>query len=495
MTKNTQKNNTNDKSDKDEKGITVKKTEDMPEWYGQVVIKSGLADYSPVRGTMIIRPYGYAIWQKIMDYFNARLKELKVENAYFPMFIPESFFEKEAEHAEGFTPEVAWVQNKDEDTGERLALRPTSETIMYDSYAKWIRSHRDLPLRINQWCNIVRWEVKDVKLFLRSREFLWQEGHCVYCTEEECDTEALMMLDEYAIMCRDLLALPVIQGKKSEKEKFAGAKWTSTIEAYMPDGKFLQSGTSHNLGQGFAKAFGISYKGEDEQDHLPWQSSWGFSTRLMGALIMQHGDDKGLVLPPSIAPLQIVIIPILFDKTRESTLLEADKIKQELSEYEIKIDDRDEYSSGWKFNQYEMQGVPLRIEIGPKDIEKNQVVVARRDTSEKCFVQRSELFEKISSLMYDIQNNLLNKAQENIDNNIVKPKDWDEFVKAAEQRKIIFAPFCGEEDCEDIIKDETKGATSRCFPLNQKSDDLPEGCTCIQCGKPAIGFAYFGKSY
>ncbi|MCB9359376.1 proline--tRNA ligase [Candidatus Woesearchaeota archaeon] len=478
----------------DEKGITVKKTDDMPEWYGQVVMKSELADYSPVRGTMIIRPYGYAIWQKIQDYFNARLKELKVENAYFPMFIPESFFAKEAEHAEGFSPEVAWVTNKDEDSGERLALRPTSETIMYDSYAKWIRSHRDLPLRINQWCNIVRWEVKDVKLFLRSREFLWQEGHCVYTTEEECDKEALMMLDEYVRLCKDLLAIPVIPGKKSEKEKFAGAKWTSTIEAYMPDGKFLQSGTSHNLGQGFAKAFGITYKGEDEQNHLPWQSSWGFSTRLIGALIMQHGDDKGLVLPPSIAPIQIAIVPIVFKKDT-APIDEAHKVAKELESYEVKVDDREEYSAGWKFNQYEMKGVPLRIEIGPKDIEKGQVVIARRDTGEKYFVKRGDLKDKVEELLQDIQENLYSKAQSNIDENIVEPKDWNEFVKAAEARKVIIAPFCGKEDCEDIIKEETKGANSRCFPLEQQSKDLPEDCTCIQCGKPAIGYAYFGKCY
>ena len=479
------------KAQKDEKGITVKKEEDMPEWYGQVIIKSELADYSPVRGTMIIRPYGYAIWQKIQDYFNSRLKELKVDNAYFPMFIPESFFQKEAEHAEGFSPEVAWVENKDDESGERLALRPTSETIMYDSYSKWIRSHRDLPLRINQWCNIVRWEVKDVKLFLRSREFLWQEGHCVYATEKECDKEALMMLDEYEKLAKDLLAIPVIKGKKSEKEKFAGAKYTTTMEAFMPDGKFLQCGTSHNLGQGFAKAFGINYKGEDEKVHLPWQTSWGFSTRLIGAIVMQHGDDKGLVLPPAIAPIQVAVVPILFEKTKDVTIKETEKIEKELSDFEVKVDAREEYSAGWKFNQYEMKGVPLRIDIGPKDIEKNQVVLVRRDTSEKIFVKRAELKQKVKETLDDIQQNLFKKAEENIKASIVTVDNWNDFLKAVDKKKIILAPFCGEESCEEVIKDETKGANSRCFPLDTKKTDKK----CIKCGNKAQALAYFGKCY
>jgi len=479
------------KDQKDEKGITVKKEDDMPEWYGQVIMKSELADYSPVRGTMIIRPYGYAIWQKIQDYFNSKIKEIGVENAYFPMFIPESFFKKEAEHAEGFSPEVAWVENKDDESGERLALRPTSETIMYDSYSKWVRSHRDLPLRINQWCNIVRWEVKDVKLFLRSREFLWQEGHCVYATEEECDKETMQYLAEYEGLANDLLAIPVIKGKKSEKEKFAGAKYTTTIEAFMPDGKFLQCGTSHNLGQGFAKAFDISFKGEDGKEHLPWQNSWGFSTRLIGALVMQHGDDKGLVLPPSIAPIQIAIVPILFDKTKEATLKEAEKVKKELSNYEVVLDSSEEYSAGWKFNQYEMKGVPLRVELGPKDIEKNQVVIVRRDTGEKAFVKRKELKDKVKSLMEEIQKGLFEKAKANMDDNIIETDSWDEFMKAVDKRKIILAPFCGGEDCEDLIKDETKGANSRCYPFEQKKTDSK----CVKCGKKAAGYAYFGKNY
>ncbi|MBR9700136.1 proline--tRNA ligase [Candidatus Woesearchaeota archaeon] len=477
--------------EKDEKGITVKKEQDMPEWYGQAVFKGQLADYSPVRGTMIIRPYGYAIWQNIMDYFNGRLKELKVDNAYFPLFIPEKFFKKEAEHAKGFAPEVAWVENKDEGATERLAIRPTSETIMYDAYSRWIRSHRDLPLRINQWCNIVRWEVKDVKLFLRSREFLWQEGHCVYETEEECDKETMMYLDEYTKMIQDVLAIPLITGKKSDKEKFAGSKYTTTIEAFMPDGKFLQCGTSHNLGQGFAKAFGISYIGKDEKKHIPWQNSWGFTTRLVGALVMQHGDDKGLVLPPKIAPIQAVIVPILFEKTKEATLKETEKIKKALAGYRVHVDDRDEYSAGWKYHEWEMKGIPLRIEIGPKDIEKKQVVIVRRDTGQKEFVKADKVKETVKLLLEEIQNHLFDKAHEFMKRQIVETDNWDMLMKAIDARKIVFAPFCGKKDCEDLIKDKTKGANSRCFPFDQKNVDK----NCVHCGKKASQYAYFGKNY
>jgi prolyl-tRNA synthetase len=479
------------KEQKDEKGITVKKHDDMPEWYGQVVVKSELADYSPVRGTMIIRPYGYALWQNIMDYFNKVLKEKKVQNAYFPMFIPESFFKKEATHAEGFSPEVAWVENKDENSQERLALRPTSETIMYDSYSRWIRSHRDLPLRINQWCNIVRWEVKDVKLFLRSREFLWQEGHCVYETKEECDKETSMILDEYEKLLQNVLAVPVIKGQKSEKEKFAGAYYTTTIEAFMPDGKFLQCGTSHNLGQGFAKAFDIKFLGKDEKEHRPWQSSWGFSTRLIGALVMQHGDDKGLVLPPNIAPIHIVIVPILFEKTREMTIKEAERIRSELKDYEVVIDSRDEYTAGWKFNEWELKGVPLRIEIGPKDIEKGHVVMVRRDTGEKHFVKNHEIKDKAHELITHIQNHLFEKAHEHMKKNIVETESWDEFMKAIDNRKIVYAPFCNNEECENWIKDKTKGANTRCIPFGQKAISK----RCVHCGNEAKVYAYFGKCY
>lgn len=471
------------------KGITVKKEDDMPEWYSQVVFKSELADYAPVKGCMIIRPYGYAIWQKIMDFFNERLKLLDVENAYFPLFIPEKFFHKEKEHAKGFEPEVAWIENKDE-KGERLALRPTSETIMYDSYSRWIRSHRDLPLRINQWCNIVRWEVKDVKIFLRSREFLWQEGHCVYETEEECVKETLIILDEYEKVA-NFLAIPVLKGEKTAKERFAGAKSTYTIEAFMPDGKALQCGTSHNLGQGFAKAFNISFIGKDEKTHLPWQNSWGFTTRLIGALVMLHSDNKGLILPPKAAPVHVVIIPILFEKTKQQTLKKANEIKKKIKKYSIKIDDREGYSAGWKFNEWELKGVPLRLEIGPKDIEKKQVVLVRRDTGKKEIVKEEDIEGKVSTLLDDIQISLFNKAKTLLESSIIKVYNWKDFEKVIKDKKIAYCQFCGEIECEDWIKDKTGGATSRCIPFKQEKI---KG-NCIQCNKEAKHWVYFSKSY
>jgi len=471
-------------------GITAKKADDMPEWYGQVVLKSGLADYAPVKGCMVIRPYGYAIWQKIMDYFNSRLEKIGAENAYFPLFIPESFFKKEAEHAKGFSPEVAWVMNRDE-SQERLALRPTSETIMYDSYSRWVRSWRDLPLRINQWCNIIRWEVSDVKLFLRSREFLWQEGHCVYETKEQCDRETLMMLDEYEKLCNDLLALPMLKGKKTEKEKFAGALYTTTIEAFMPDGKALQCGTSHNLGQGFAKAFGISYLGKDGKTNTPWQSSWGFSTRLIGAMVMQHSDDKGLVLPPNIAPVQAVIIPIIFEDTKAKVLKKAEEVKDNLKDVRVFLDDRDQYTSGWKFNEWELKGVPVRIEIGPKDVEKDQAIVVRRDTGKKEPVKIADLSKKIKTLLENIQDDLLNKAKKFLKDSIVEAKSWKDFEKVIKNKKIAKALFCGNTDCEDNIKAETEGGNSRCIPFGK--EDIKGKC--VHCGKEAKFTVYFSKSY
>lgn len=473
----------------DNKGITVKKSEDMPEWYSQLIIKSELADYSPIRGCMVLRPYGYAVWQKIVDYFNERLKELKVKNAYFPMLIPEEFFKKEQEHAEGFAPEVAWIENKDEDKA-RYALRPTSETIMYDSYSRWVRSWRDLPLRINQWCNIIRWEVKDVKPFLRSREFLWQEGHCVYETEEECDKEARLMLKEYKELAEKLLAIPTIDGIKTEKEKFAGAKTTYTYESFMPDGKALQMGTSHNLGQGFAKAFNIKYIGKDKKEHRPWQNSWGISWRLIGAAVMLHSDDKGLVLPPNIAPIQIVIVPIFF-KDKNKVLKEAEKIKQLLKDYPVEVDDRDEYTPGWKYNEWEMKGVPLRIEIGPKDVEKKQVVLARRDTGKKEAVKINQLNKTIKKTLDDFQNNLLKKAQKLLKDSIIAVKNFKELENAVNNKKMAKALFCGEIECEDWIKDKTKGATSRCVPFKQEK----VSGKCVYCGKKASYWVYFARNY
>lgn len=471
-------------------GVTVKKDEDIAEWYSQVCIKAELADYAPTKGCMIIRPRGYAIWQNIQDYFNARLKKLKVENAYFPLFIPEKFFKLEKEHAKGFSPEVAWIEKRDEKE-ERIAVRPTSETIMYDSYARWVRSHRDLPLRINQWCNIVRWETEATKLFIRSREFLWQEGHCVYETEKECEKETLMMLEEYRKLAEEILAIPVMLGAKTKKEKFAGAKTTYTIEALMPDGKALQMGTSHNLGQGFSESFGIRFLGKNEKEQIPWQNSWGVSTRMIGAVVLTHSDDKGLVLPPKIAPVHIAIIPIIFEKDKAKVLKEAEKLKKELDEFEVILDDRDEFKPGWKYNEWELKGVPLRIEIGPKDIEKKQVVVVRRDNGQKEFVKRTELKKAIPKILDDMQKDLFKKAKKFLNANIVEAYDWKEFTKLIKERKIVKTNFCGHESCEDWIKDKTEGATSRCIPLNSKK---PKG-KCVHCGKEATVEIYFSKSY
>ncbi|MCH8004031.1 MAG: proline--tRNA ligase [Nanoarchaeota archaeon] len=469
-------------------GISIKKTEDFSQWYNEVVIKGELADHSMIKGFMIIKPRGYAIWEKIQHNFDNRIKKLNVKNAYFPLLIPESFFKREAEHAKGFAPELAWVM--DEEQKEKYALRPTSETIIYDSYSKWIRSWRDLPLRLNQWCNVLRWEVKQTKLFLRTREFLWQEGHCVYETEEECEKEAKIYLEEYKKLCQELLAIPVIAGEKTEKERFAGAKRTYTVEALMPDGKALQMGTSHNLGQNFAKAFNITYLDKSERKQLPWQNSWGISTRLIGALVMVHSDDKGLVLPPKVAPTTIVIVPIYFED-KKKIIKKANEIKNMLKNYEVVLDDRDDYRPGWKYNEWELKGVPLRIEIGPKDVAKKQVVLVRRDNNKKEFVKLTQLDKKIKNTLEDIQNSLFNKAKKFLNSNIVESKNWNDFLKYIKNRKLVKANFCGNIKCEDEIKDKTDGATSRLIPFQQPK----KIGKCIKCNKEGKFLVIFGKAY
>jgi len=480
-------------AEKNEKdiGITVKKEEDMPEWYSQVVLKAQLADHSSIKGCMIIRPYGYAIWQNIVNFFDSKIKKLGVKNAYFPMLIPESFFQKEKEHASGFSPEVAWVMNKDEDNKERLALRPTSETIMYDSYSRWIRSWRDLPLRINQWCNIIRWEVKDVKLFIRSREFLWQEGHCVYETKEECHKETLQYLEEYRKVAEELLAIPVLIGEKSEKERFAGAQATYAIEGFMPDGKTLQLGTSHDLGQGFAKVFEIRYIGKDEKEKIPWQNSWGISTRMVGGLVMTHADNKGLIIPPRVAPIKVVIIPIIYKENKKEILKKCREIKN-MFDFDVEVDDREEYSPGWKFNEWELKGIPLRIEIGPKDIKKGQAILVRRDNGKKQSVKIKDINKKVNSTLEDIQKNLFSKAKKFLNKSIIEVNDWNAFESAIKERKLVKAPFCGKEKCEDIIKEKTGGASSRVIPFNEKR---PKAKKCVNCRKEAKVKVYFSKAY
>jgi len=469
-------------------GLTVTKSGDSSEWYQQVVQKAGLADYSPVKGCMIIRPHGYAMWEGIQSFFDGIMKGHGVQNAYFPLFIPESFFKKEATHAEGFSPEVAWIENKDKDMKDRLAIRPTSETIMYDSYARWIRSWRDLPFQMNQWANVVRWETKATKPFLRTREFLWQEGHCVYATAKECAKETKYWSDMYKKVSEELLAIPVLQGKKTESEKFSGADYTVTIEAIMPDGKALQMGTSHNLGQGFAKAFGISYLDEQGKKQVPYQNSWGISTRMIGAIILAHGDDKGLVLPPRIAPITCAIVPIFFDKKKKVVMKGAEALyKKLLNTQRVVLDGREQQSAGWRFSEWELKGVPLRIEIGPKDVEKKQVVLVRRDTGKKEFVKVAQVEKRCVALLEEMQKNLLSKAKKNLKDRLVKVTTKQTFTKAIKDSNVAIISCCATSSCEDAIKEAT-GATSRCIIKEARGK-------CVYCGKKAAHEVYYSKSY
>lgn len=478
------------KNKKTTEGITTTKEKDIAEWYSQICLKGKLADYGTVKGTMIIRPNGYEIWQAIQDYFNENIvKKTNAKNAYFPLFIPESFFKKEASHAEGFKPEVAWLDKKTTGEGERLAIRPTSETIIYDSYSKWIRSYRDLPLKINQWCNVVRWETQATKLFLRSREFLWQEGHCVYETEAECKKDTINYIKLYQKLCEELLSLPVLIGKKTEKEKFAGAQTTYTIEAFMPDGKALQCGTSHELGQGFAKAFNINFIDKNEKTQTPWQNSWGLSTRLIGGLVMQHSDNKGLILPPKVIENKIAIIPIILGD-KKKVLKKAEELKKLLQEFNPILDDRTEYTPGWKYNEYELKGIPIRIEIGPKDLQKKQVVLVRRDNNKKQNIKITQLKKQIDKELKNIQNDLLKKAKKFLNSNITNATTMKELINKIKDKKIVKVNFCNTPSCEDEIKELTGGGSSRCIPFNSK----PKG-KCIGCNKKSTCEVYFSKSY
>ena len=474
-------------------GITVKKNEDFSEWYNQVCLKAKLADFTAVKGFMAILPNAYEIWEKIQEYFNAKIKALGHRNAYFPAVIPESFLTKEKEHVEGFTPEVFWITHGgDEKLEERLALRPTSETIIMDSYSKIVKSWRDLPVLFNVWANVFRHETKMTKLFLRTREFLWQEGHTVHRTKEDADKETLLILDIYAKMCEELLAIPTIKGYKSDKEKFAGALYTTTLEAMMPDGRALQMGTSHNLGQNFAMAFGIKFMDKDESEKYAWTTSWGFSTRLIGALVMAHGDDKGLVLPPKVAPIQIVIIPILFEQTKGKVLKATQTVEKRLSKsFRVKHDFREEYTAGWKFNEWELCGVPLRIEIGPKDVEKNQVVLVRRDNGKKEIVKMKELENIVPKILDKIQKEMLAVAGKFLKENISTASCYADFRKIMEEkRSFVKTGWCGGRDCEDKIQEETT-ATIRAIPFEQPKN----AGNCIKCGNKAKFLVYFAKSY
>ncbi|MFL6280516.1 MAG: proline--tRNA ligase [Vicinamibacterales bacterium] len=468
-------------------------SEDFSRWYLDVVRRAELADYTPVKGCMAIRPYGYAIWELIQQGLDKRFKETGHVNAYFPLFIPESLLMREADHVEGFAPQVAWVtRGGDEDLEERLVIRPTSEVIIGTMYSKWIKSWRDLPVLINQWANVVRWE-KVTRPFLRTTEFLWQEGHTAHETDAEAQDETMRILAIYKDFVETQLAMPVIDGQKSDSEKFAGASRTYSIEALMGDGRALQAGTSHNLGQNFARAFEIQFQGRDKTLQHAWTTSWGVSTRLIGGAIMTHGDDSGLILPPRIAPYQVVIVPIARGNWQETVLPRARDIQSELMRHGVRVmlDDRDAYTPGWKFAEWEMRGVPLRLEIGPKDIEKSQVLLARRDTREKLPTPMEGLAAVILSLLEAIQKNLFERALQFRKEHTQRVSSYDEFKSVMEGRPgFVIAAWCGSADCEAQIKAETQ-ATLRNIPLNSNA----VSAACVKCGQAAATEAWFAKAY
>jgi len=482
-------------ADKKETFVTeiTPRTEDFPRWYTDVVRRAELADYSPVKGCMVIRPYGYAIWERIQQELDRRLKATGHVNAYFPLFIPEGLMRREEEHVEGFAPQVAWVtRGGDEDLEERLVVRPTSEVIIGTMYAKWIQSWRDLPVLINQWANIVRWE-KVTRLFLRTTEFLWQEGHTAHETAEEAQAETLRILALYKEFVETELAIPVLDGRKSESEKFAGASMTYSIEALMGDGRALQAGTSHNLGQNFARAFGIQFQGRDKTLQHAWTTSWGMTTRLIGGIVMVHGDDSGLVLPPRIAPYQVVIVPIQRGNWQETVLPPALAVAETLrgAGLRVHLDDRDAYTSGWKFAEWELRGVPLRVEIGPKDIEKLQVILVRRDTRQKEPVPTAGLAARVTALLQEIQQVLFDRALKFREDNTMRVSDYEEFKRLMEGRPgFLVAPWCGSAECEALIKADTQ-ATLRNIPFDLEG----RGDRCIRCDAKAVAEAYFAKAY
>ncbi len=469
-------------------------SQDFGRWYIDVVRRAELADYSPVKGCMVIRPYGYAIWELMQQALDKRFKATGHVNAYFPLLIPESLLMKEAEHVEGFAPQVAWVtQGGNEVLEERLVIRPTSETIIGTMYAKWVQSWRDLPILINQWANVVRWE-KVTRLFLRTTEFLWQEGHTAHETAEEAEEETRRMLAVYKDFSETELAMPVVDGQKTESEKFAGAERTYSIEALMRDGRALQAGTSHNLGQNFAKVFDIKFQARDKSVQYVYGTSWGVSTRLIGGVIMTHGDEGGLILPPRIAPFQVVIVPIPRGNWKETVLPRAQAIRDDLVALgvRVKLDDRESQTPGWKFNEWELRGVPLRLEIGPKDLEKSQVVLARRDTRAKSFVPMEGLGSHVVALLDTIQQALLDRAREFRQTHTTVTDSYAEFTSTMEGRPgFVVSPWCGSAACETAIKNDTQ-ATIRNIPFG---GDPATGKACVKCGEAATVHAWFAKSY
>jgi len=478
---------------KEDIGITVSKNDNFSEWYTQVVLKAKLADYAPVKGLIVLRPDGYSIWESLRNTFDKKFEKNGIKNGFLPILIPESLLGKEKKHFAGFNPEVFWVTHSGTNKiGDRLALRPTSETLAYTMYSKWIQSWRDLPLKINFWNTALRAEIKATKPFLRTSEFLWQEGHTVHATQEEAEKEVMKILEIYKKTVEEELAIPVITGKKSEKEKFVGAVYTTTIESIMPDGKALQMGTSHFLGQNFSKPFEVKFADKDNVEHFAWQTSWGISWRLIGAMIMVHGDDKGLVLPPNVAPIQVLIVPIYKnDEGMNAVLSKVEEIKKilEVKKIRVYVDDRKGLSPGYKFNDGELKGIPLRIEIGPKDIEKESVVIAKRYNREKLNLGFSEI-ETIATILNEIQKEMFVNAKIQAKVNSIDISDYAKFKSKIEIGGFFNAPWCGKTECEEKIKEET-GADIRVLPFDSKNVNEK----CIYCNQQSISIPVFARGY
>ena len=479
--------------EKSQEGITMKKEENFSEWYTQLILKANLADYSSVSGCIIFRPESYLIWEKIVHECDKEFKKAGIKNCYFPLFIPEKSFEREQEHVKGFTPEVAWVtQAGNTKLNERLAIRPTSEAIMYESYSKWIRSWRDLPLRYNQWNNVVRWEFNNPVPFFRTREFLWNEGHSVFATEKEALQEGKQIREIYERVVGEIMALPGIYGRKTEKEKFAGAVFSEKLHYFLPNGRVIEGPCFHHDGQNFAKAYDIKFLNKNGKEEYGWQNTYALSTRMLGTMFAIHSDDKGLVIPPKIAENEIVIVPILIKGKEKIVLKEAEKIKIVLKEFSPIFDDREDFSPGRKFSEWELRGIPLRIEIGPKDLEKKQVTIVKRNDSKKVFVKLTSLKKEISKLLEEIQKELYDKAEKLLKSTAKETNSKKEFLNLIKNKKVAIIPMCSSEKCEEILKEETGGAKT--LFLNPKETSVKKE-KCIICDKPAEYFVYSGKTY
>ena len=477
-----------------EAGITVKKSDDFSDWYTQCVLKSGIADYSPGKGFIILRPYGYAIWENIKELLDDQFKKTGHKNGFLPVLIPESLLTVEKNHFEGFMPEVYWVtKSGNNDLAEKLALRPTSETLAYSMFSKWISSYRDLPLKLNFWNSALRAEIKSTKPLIRNSEFLWQEGHTAHINEKEANDQVSMILDLYKTLIEEFLAIPTVSGLKSDKEKFVGANYTTCLESLMPDGKALQMATSHNLAQNFSKPFDIKFLDKDTSEHFVWQTSWGISWRIIGAMIMVHGDDKGLILPPKISPTQVIIVPIYKDESKEIVKQKAGELENKLKDSQIRVytDDRDEYTSGWKFNEWEMKGVPLRVNIGIRDIREEQVELVRRDTKERFYVKEKDLVSEILSILENIQSNMYHLAKNYLLTNTRTAKNLDELLSILDSSGgFVACSWCGKRECEDSVKEKTT-ADIRIVPFNTRKNIS----SCIACGKEGTTEVYFGRAY